>query len=85
MKKLKELLQKNLEQLTVQGNIFIHVIDLADAHILALKYLREGGESNVFYLGNGQGFSVKEIIVVAEKISGQKIKPEIGARCRIYT
>ena len=59
---------------------YIHVIDLADAHILALKYLREGGESNIFNLGNGQGFSVKEMILAAEKVTGQKIKTEIGAR-----
>ena len=59
---------------------YIHVIDLADAHILALHYLRDGGESNIFNLGNGQGFSVKEMIVAAEKVTGQKIKTEIGAR-----
>ena len=59
---------------------YIHVIDLADAHILALKYLREGGESNIFNLGNGQGFSVKEMIVAAEKVTGLKIKTEIGQR-----
>ena len=59
---------------------YIHVIDLADAHILALKYLREGGASNVFNLGNGQGFSVKEMIIAAEKVTGQKIKTEMGTR-----
>lgn len=59
---------------------YIHVIDLADAHILALKYLRNGGESNIFNLSNGQGFSVKEMIVTAEKVTGQKIKTEMGAR-----
>ena len=59
---------------------YIHVIDLADAHILALNYLREGGESNIFNLGNGQGFSVKEMILAAEKVTEQKIKTEIGAR-----
>ena len=59
---------------------YIHVLDLADAHILALNYLRKGGESNVFNLGNGQGFSVKEMIIAAEKVTGQKIKTEIGTR-----
>jgi len=59
---------------------YIHVLDLADAHILALNYLRDGGESNIFNLGNGQGFSVKEMIVAAEKVTGQKIKTEIGTR-----
>lgn len=59
---------------------YIHVLDLADAHYLALKYLREGGESNIFNLGNGKGFSVKEMIVAAEKVTGQKIKTVIGER-----
>ena len=59
---------------------YIHVIDLADAHILALKYLRSGGASNVFNLGNGQGFSVKEMIIAAQKVTGQKIKTEVGTR-----
>ena len=59
---------------------YIHVLDLADAHILALNYLRDGGESNIFNLGNGQGFSVKEMIVAAEKVTGQKIKTEMGTR-----
>ena len=59
---------------------YIHVIDLADAHILALNYLRKGGASNVFNLGNGQGFSVKEMIIAAQKVTRQKIKTEIGTR-----
>ena len=59
---------------------YIHVLDLADAHYLALKYLRAGGESNIFNLGNGKGFSVKEMIVAAEKVTGQKIKTVIGDR-----
>ena len=59
---------------------YIHVLDLADAHYLALKYLREGGESNIFNLGNGKGFSVKEMIIAAEKVTGQKIKTVIGTR-----
>lgn len=59
---------------------YIHVIDLADAHILALNYLRDGNESNIFNLGNGRGFSVKEMIIATEKVTGQKIKTEMGAR-----
>lgn len=59
---------------------YIHVLDLASAHILALKYLRNGGNSEIFNLGNGKGFSVKEIISAAEKVTGQKIKTEIGTR-----
>lgn len=53
---------------------YIHVTDLAQAHILAVKYLMEGHESNVFNLGNGVGFTVKEVIETAEKVTGKSIK-----------
>ena len=59
---------------------YIHVVDLADAHVLALEYLRKSGASDIFNLGNGQGFSVKEMIAAAEKATGRSIKVEIGAR-----
>ena len=59
---------------------YIHVVDLADAHVRALAYLRRGGESDIFNLGNGQGFSVKEMIAAAEQATGRTIKVEIGAR-----
>jgi len=49
---------------------YIHVTDLANAHLLALKYLLDGGNSNAFNLGNGNGFSVKEVIAAALKIAG---------------
>ncbi len=49
---------------------YIHVTDLANAHLLALEYLKDGGESNIFNLGNGSGFSVKEVIRSAVKITG---------------
>lgn len=53
---------------------YIHVSDLAKAHILAVKYLLDGNESNIFNLGNGVGFSVKQIIEVAKKVTGIDIK-----------
>ena len=59
---------------------YIHVTDLAQAHILAVKYLLEGNESNIFNLGNGVGFSVKEVIETAEKATGMPIKAEIVER-----
>ncbi len=59
---------------------YIHVLDLAAAHQNALNYLRGGGESDFFNLGSGKGFSVKEIISTAEKVTAQKIKTVIGAR-----
>ena len=49
---------------------YIHVSDLANAHLLALEYLRDGGQSNVFNLGNGNGFSVREVITVARELTG---------------
>lgn len=59
---------------------YIHVSDLASAHLLALKRLREGGESRIYNLGNGKGFSVKEMVEVARKVTGREIKAEIGER-----
>ncbi len=53
---------------------YIHVTDLADAHVLALKYLMNDGESNIFNLGNGKGFSVKEVVDMAKKITGIDFK-----------
>lgn len=53
---------------------YIHVLDLADAHIRALKYLEKGGRSDFFNLGNGKGFSVREVIETAKKVTGKKIR-----------
>jgi UDP-glucose 4-epimerase len=52
---------------------YIHVSDLADAHILGLEYLLNGGESEVFNLGNGNGFSVREVIAAAQEVTGINI------------
>lgn len=49
---------------------YIHVSDLADAHLLALEYLLNGGKSDVFNLGNGNGFFVREVIATASRITG---------------
>lgn len=59
---------------------YIHVTDLARAHILALDKLKNGGESSVYNLGNGRGFSVKEVIQAAREVTGVNIKEEIGER-----
>ncbi len=59
---------------------YIHVTDLAQAHILAVKYLNEGKESNIFNLGNGVGFSVKEVIEIARKVTGHPIPAIISPR-----
>ena len=52
---------------------YIHVTDLASAHILAVQYLENGGESDIFNLGNGVGYSVREVIEAARKITGHAI------------
>lgn len=59
---------------------YIHVVDLIDAHLLALEYLRAGNDSDIFNLGTGEGFSVKEIIEFSRKITGHPIPVEIGLR-----
>ena len=59
---------------------YIHVSDLADAHILGLEYLLQGGKTDAFNLGNGLGFSVKEVIDAAREITGREIKVEVSDR-----
>jgi UDP-glucose 4-epimerase len=59
---------------------YIHVTDLAQAHILALKKLRESGASDIYNLGNGTGFSVREVIDLARKVTGISIRAAAGPR-----
>lgn len=59
---------------------YIHVEDLIDAHILALQYLKSGGQSEIFNLGSNQGFSVKEIIETAREVTGHPIPAKISER-----
>lgn len=59
---------------------YVHVTDLTDAHILALESLRQGGESRTYNLGNGKGFSVKEVIEVARKVTGHSIPAVVESR-----
>lgn len=59
---------------------YIHVTDLADAHILALDKMRADGKSNIYNLGNGNGFSVKEVVDITRKVTGVDIKAELGER-----
>ena len=53
---------------------YIHITDLAKAHILAVKYLINGGKSNIFNLGNGIGFSIRQVIDKAKEITGNEIQ-----------
>jgi UDP-glucose 4-epimerase len=59
---------------------YIHVSDLATAHVLGLNHLIAGGQSQVFNLGNGDGFSVREIITAAQSVTGKKIEVVYGDR-----
>lgn len=59
---------------------YIHVMDLADAHILALEHLLRGGENDVFNLGNATGFTVKEVIRAARSVTGHPIPAQAAPR-----
>lgn len=59
---------------------YIHVCDLAQAHILALDYLLAGNDNNVFNLGNGVGFSVREVIETAREVTGHPIPAKVEPR-----
>ena len=59
---------------------YIHVLDLVDAHMLAVEKLRKGSESVVYNLGNGNGFSVKEVVEAARRVTGHPIPAKIMPR-----
>jgi UDP-arabinose 4-epimerase len=59
---------------------YIHVCDLADAHVAALEQLKRGGTSRPYNLGNGSGFSVREVIAAAERVTGCAVPVHFGAR-----
>ena len=59
---------------------YIHVMDLADAHLAALEYLERGGESGPFNLGTGVGRSVDEVIRACESVTGRKVPVVYGPR-----
>ena len=59
---------------------YIHVRDLAEAHLLALEHLEKTGESGIFNLGSGDGYSVKEIIDTARRITGKEIPAVVEPR-----
>ena len=59
---------------------YIHVTDLANAHILALKKTMEENKSRTYNLGNGKGFSVKEVIEMTRKVTGMEIPQKVEPR-----
>ncbi len=59
---------------------YIHVADLADAHLLALEALMEGGPSTRYNVGNGAGYSILEVVNAVERVTGSTVKRESGPR-----
>src|SRR6266699_430864 len=59
---------------------YVHVSDIADAHVKALEHLLNGGESGALNLANARGFSVREVIAAAEKVCGRAVPYETAAR-----
>lgn len=59
---------------------YIHVTDLANAHILAIEKLKEGMNSASYNLGNGKGYSVKEVVDTVEKVTGKKLNKQLAPR-----
>jgi len=59
---------------------YIHVSDLVSAHLLALDHLRRGGESSIFNVGYGKGFSVREVVAVTESVTGRKVPVRLSPR-----
>jgi len=59
---------------------YIHVMDLANAHYLALQRLRDKEESGIYNLGNGQGFSVNQVIEVTRRVTGHAIPAKVSPR-----
>jgi UDP-glucose 4-epimerase len=59
---------------------YVHICDLCDAHLLALEYLRNGAASNAFNLGNGDGFSVQQVIDTVSTVTNKKVRVNDGPR-----
>ncbi len=59
---------------------YIHVNDIADAHLRALRALEEGASSRAYNIGNGQGFSVMEVIEAARRVTGREISIRLAER-----
>ena len=59
---------------------YIHVVDLAEAHLLAMRHLRNGGGSDYFNLGNGEGYSVLEVVEAVKRVTGRDVPLAFGER-----
>ena len=59
---------------------YVHVSDLADAHVAALRYLASGGESRVFNCGYGRGYSVREVLNAVQRVTGRSLAVSAAPR-----
>lgn len=59
---------------------YVHIMDLCEAHVLALQHLLSGGDSRAYNLGNGQGYSVKQVLDVVERVTGKTVPVQYGPR-----
>ncbi|HEY6460524.1 MAG TPA: GDP-mannose 4,6-dehydratase, partial [Polyangiaceae bacterium] len=59
---------------------YVHVLDLCEAHRMALEHLAAGGDGGAFNLGTGRGHSVREVVEAARAVTGRPIRVEQGAR-----
>jgi UDP-glucose 4-epimerase len=59
---------------------YVHVSDLADAHLRALKFLQDGGHSGSYNLGSGTGMSVKEVVETVGRVAGRAVPHKVGPR-----
>ena len=59
---------------------YVHVNDLASAHLKAVEFMRDHEGAHIFNLGNGEGFSVREVIAAAERVTGQEVSYDMVAR-----
>jgi UDP-glucose-4-epimerase GalE len=59
---------------------YVHVTDIAEAHVLGLEYLAAGGASEFLNLGSGRGHSVREVVAAVEAVTGQRLTQRIGPR-----
>lgn len=91
LKTAAEVVAKKREKMSINGSDYntpdgtcirdyIHVDDLAQAHLDALTYLRKNPQSQILNCGYGHGFSVKEVVAAVERVTGEKLNVEIGPR-----
>jgi UDP-glucose 4-epimerase len=59
---------------------YVHVLDLAEAHVAGLEYLLDGGESDAINLGSGSGYSIRQVVAAVERVTGRRVATRVGSR-----